>query len=75
MMARGLCPLSGGVLLFSKAPQNYLPHASISIAVINGTEITDQVVQKKEIGGVLPEQVDNTLGFLLLPCSRASYRR
>ena len=62
----GLVPSVGGVLLFSKAPQNYLPHASISIAVINGTELTDEVVQKKEIGGVLPEQVDDTLGFLLL---------
>jgi ATP-dependent DNA helicase RecG len=62
----GLVPSVGGVLVFSKMPQHYLPHASISIAVINGNTITDEVVQKKEIGGVLPEQVDNTLGFLLL---------
>ncbi|GAB6091084.1 RNA-binding domain-containing protein [Spirochaeta dissipatitropha] len=61
-----LVPSVGGMLVFAQNPQKYLPHAALTVAVINGVDISDDVIQKKEIDGVLPEQVDNALGFLLL---------
>ncbi|HPX27457.1 MAG TPA: ATP-binding protein, partial [Treponemataceae bacterium] len=38
----------------------------ISIAVINGITITDPVIQKKEITGSLPDQIDTAVSFLQL---------
>ncbi len=59
-----LCATIGGLLLFSDFPERYVPHAVISIAVIHGTTITDPVIQKKEITGSLPDQIDITVSFL-----------
>jgi len=61
-----LCASVGGLLLFSEFPERFLPHAVISIAVINGITITDPVIQKKEITGSLPDQIDTAVSFLQL---------
>ena len=37
----------GGLLLFGKQPQRYLPQSSIMFAVFRGSELTDDPVDKK----------------------------
>lgn len=60
----GLHPTVGGILLFSDNSEKYLPQAVLSVAVINGATITDEIIQKKEISGTLVDQVENALSFL-----------
>lgn len=56
----------GGLLVFSEYPERYLPQAVISVAVFNGDEAADPVLQKKEIVGALPDQVEAALTFASL---------
>lgn len=56
----------GGLLMFGKQPQRRLPQSSIMFAVFKGAKITDDLADKKEITGTLPELVDKTLGLLQL---------
>ncbi|WP_219988593.1 ATP-binding protein [Leucothrix pacifica] len=56
----------GGLLMFGKQPQRRLPQSSIVFAVFKGTSITDDLADKKEITGTLPELIDKTLGLLQL---------
>lgn len=56
----------GGLLMFGKQPQRRLPQSSIMFAVFKGERITDDLADKKEITGTLPELIDKTLGLLQL---------
>lgn len=56
----------GGLLQFSRFADRFLPQAVISVAVIKGKEITDDVVQKKEIAGPLTDQIDAAVSFMRL---------
>ena len=56
----------GGLLMFGKQPQRRLPQSSIMFAVFKGKKITDDLADKKEITGKLPELIDKTLGLLQL---------
>ncbi len=56
----------GGLLQFSFFADRFLPQATISIAVIKGTDISDDVVQKKEIAGPLTDQIDAAVSFMRL---------
>jgi len=61
----------GGLLLFGKQPQRRLPQAAITFAIFKGTDITDELIDKKEITGTLPELIDKTVSLvqLFLPVS------
>lgn len=50
----------GGMLIFGKQPQRKLPQSSIQFAVFNGTELTDELLDKHEIKGTLPEIIQQT---------------
>lgn len=56
----------GGLLMFGKQPQRRLPHSSIMFAVFNGNDITDDLLDKKEIIGTLPELIDKVVVLLQL---------
>ncbi len=56
----------GGLLLFGKQPQRYLPQSSVIFAVFRGNELTDELADKKEITGTLPELIDNTTALVQL---------
>ena len=56
----------GGLLLFGKQPQRYLPQSSIMFAVFRGRELTDELADKKEILGTLPELIDNASALIQL---------
>jgi ATP-dependent DNA helicase RecG len=61
----------GGLLLFAKQPQRRLPQAAITFAIFKGSDITDELIDKKEITGTLPELIDKTVALvqLFLPVS------
>lgn len=56
----------GGLLMFGKQPQRRLPHSSIMFAVFKGKDITDDLADKKEVMGTLPELIDKTVGLIQL---------
>lgn len=56
----------GGILLFGKQPQRYLPQSSVMFAVFHGSELTDRLLDKKEITGTLPEIIENTTALVQL---------
>ncbi len=62
----------GGLLLFGKQPQRRLPQSSIKTAVFKGENITDEIIDKKEIVGALPEIIDNTASLINIFLPRAS---
>jgi ATP-dependent DNA helicase RecG len=62
----------GGLLMFGKQPQRRLPHSSIMFAVFNGTDLSADLVNKKEILGTLPELIDKTVSLLQLFLPTAS---
>ena len=56
----------GGVLIFGNHTQKKLPQSAIITAVFKGTEITDDLLDKKEVTGTLPELVDRTASLVRL---------
>lgn len=51
-------PTIGGLLMFGVNPSRYLPQAVIMFAHFNGNEISDELIDRQEIIGTLPQQVD-----------------
>jgi ATP-dependent DNA helicase RecG len=60
-----------GLLSIGKRPQEYLPGAYIQFLRINGTEITDEVVDSDEIDGAVVEMLRRTVEKLKAHNSRA----
>lgn len=56
----------GGLLMFGKQPQRRLPQSSIMFAVFKGNEITDDLLDKKEITGTATELIDKTVNLIQL---------
>lgn len=55
-----------GLLIFGKQPQRRLPRSSITFALFKGSDVTAELVDKKEITGTLPELIDNTAALIRL---------
>ncbi len=53
-----------GLLLFGINPQRYLPYAGISFAHFSGHEVTEELIDKQVIEGVLSFQVDSALAVI-----------
>ncbi len=62
----------GGLLLFGRQPQRRLPHSAISFAVFDGNNITDELLDKKELTGTLPELIDQGGALIRLFLPRPS---
>lgn len=45
----------GGLLIFGKAVENKLPQSGISFAHFSGNDITEELIDKKNINGTLPD--------------------
>jgi ATP-dependent DNA helicase RecG len=54
------------LLLFGRQPQRQLPHSALSFAVFDGDEITSELLDKKELTGVLPELIDQAGALIRL---------
>lgn len=57
-------PTVTGILLFAREPGQWLPDARVTAVRFRGTVVTDDFLDRKEIGGRLPQQMDATLAFL-----------
>lgn len=57
-------PTLSGLLLFGMAPERLLLQSGVSFAHFAGSEITADLVDKKTIGGALPQQVEGTLAAI-----------
>ncbi len=64
MAGRPLAPTVAGVLFFGSDPQQYLPQARVRCARFRGTD-RSIFLDQAEIGGVLPEQVERAVAFVL----------
>lgn len=62
----------GGLLMFGRQAQRRLPQSSIVFAVFRGAEITDELIDKKEITGTLPDLIENTTSLVRLFLPRPS---
>lgn len=54
----------GGLLIFGKMPQRYLPQNGITFAHFNGSEISDELIDKKVIEGRIQDIAENTLTII-----------
>lgn len=50
----------GGLLLFGREPQRRLPQSALVFAVFDGAELIDDLLDKQEIVGTLPELIRQT---------------
>jgi ATP-dependent DNA helicase RecG len=59
----------GGLLMFGRQPQRRLPQSAIQFAAFDGIDMTDPLLDKKELTGVLPDLIENAAALvrLLLP--------
>jgi len=57
-------PTVAGVLLFGRAPQRYLPYATVVAARFNGTDTSAEPADLKELDGRLLDVVDQAERFL-----------
>jgi len=57
-------PTIGGLLMFGINPSRYLPQAAIMFAHFNGLEIAAELIDRQEIIGTLPQQVDAALAVM-----------
>ena len=57
-------PTVGGLLMFGINPTRYLPQSGILFAHFNGKEADDELIDRQEIGGTLPQQVDTALAVI-----------
>jgi ATP-dependent DNA helicase RecG len=51
----------GGLLLFGKKPQKFLPNSGITFAYFQGDDLSDELFDRKVIEGTLPELIDETV--------------
>ncbi len=61
--AQRLQPTFAGLLLFGKQPQRWLPNATLLAARFTGSSFSDRFI-KQEIGGTLPQQLQQAEVFL-----------
>jgi ATP-dependent DNA helicase RecG len=57
-------PTVGGLLMFGVNPARHLPQSGILFAHFNGNEADDALIDRQEIGGTLPQQVDGALAVI-----------
>lgn len=51
----------GGLLLFGKKPQRFLPNSGVTFAYSLGESLSDQLLDRKVIEGTLPKLIDETV--------------
>jgi len=56
---RKVCTV-GGILLFGREPAQVLPSAGIVFAAFSGTNVTDNISDRKVLGGTLASNIDDT---------------
>jgi len=57
LISRDGRPTNSALLLLGKEPREYLPGAYIQFLRLDGPELVDPILDQKEIGGTVPDQV------------------
>ena len=57
-------PTVGGLLMFGVNPSRHLPQSGILFAHFDGNEADGVLIDRQEIGGTLPQQVDGALAVI-----------
>ena len=57
LLSREGKPVNAAILLLGKDPRAFFPGAYIQFLRIDGANITDPIIDQKEIGGTVPDQV------------------
>jgi ATP-dependent DNA helicase RecG len=57
-------PTIAGLLVFGLAPERFLPQSGVSFAHFVGSELSADLLDKQNIYGTLPRQVDNSLAAI-----------
>ena len=71
----GGVPTVAGLLLFGRAPQQWIPDARISAVRFDGTAISSEFADRKEISGTILQQLDLASVFLPTPASISGFAR
>lgn len=64
-MDGSLCLSVAGLLLFGQRPEDYLYYARISVVRWLGLEVGEEILDRQEITGRLPDQIDQAEKFVL----------
>jgi len=67
-----VCCSVGGLLIFGRNIDKYLPQSGITFAHFRGNNITSELIDKKNISGTLPEQVEKMLDIFYINILRPS---
>ena len=57
LLSRDGKPVNAAILLLGKDPRSYFPGAYIQFLRVDGPNLTDPIIDQKEIGGTVPDQV------------------
>ena len=57
LISRDGRPTNAALLLFGKEPRQFLPGAYIQFLRLDGPELVDKILDQKEVGGTVPDQV------------------
>lgn len=57
-------PTLAGLLIFGIAPERYIPGSGIALAHFAGTDITEELIDKQNIYGPLPRQVEGAVAAI-----------
>lgn len=58
------CISLAGMLFFSKKPSLWLKNAGVQLVRFNGNDVTDEIIDRKNLEGNLPDIIDKTLDFV-----------
>jgi ATP-dependent DNA helicase RecG len=71
----GGVPTVAGLLLFGRQPQQWIPDARISAVRFDGTAVSGEFADRKEISGTLLQQLDHASTFLPKPAAISGFER
>jgi ATP-dependent DNA helicase RecG len=57
LLSRDAKPVNAAILLMGKDPRAFFPGAYIQFLRLDGPKLTDPIIDQKEIGGTIPDQV------------------
>lgn len=57
LLSREGRPVNAAILLLGKDPRSFFPGAYIQFLRLDGSSLTDPIIDQKEIGGTVPDQV------------------
>lgn len=73
LLSRDGLPTNAAILLFGKDPRLFFPGAYVQFLRLAGTELTDPILDQKEVSGTIPDQVRQIEELLKLNIRTSAY--